>query len=106
MAVKVGDTSGCLEDIEFENSYEEDICNSFRSKAEEVWISELQEYDWAREDYNLSNEEVQKCLEKKEMPESFIEKYIAHCYFKPPFLYHKKNRIRYVNYVTILRKRN
>lgn len=90
MAVKVGDTSGCLEVIEFEKSYKEDIYMSFRPGAEKVWTGDLLQYDWTRECYNLSNEEMQKCLEKKEMPESFIEKYMAHCHFEPPFLYHKK----------------
>lgn len=91
MAVNVGDTSGCLEVIKFENSYIEDIFRSFRPEAEKVWTGDLQQYDWTRERYNLSEEEMKKCLEKKEMPESFIEKYMAHCYFQIPFLYHKKN---------------
>lgn len=90
MAVRAGDTSGCLEVIEFEHSYQEDIYKSFRPEAEKLWAGDLQQYDWLRKQYDLSNEEVHKCLDKEEMPESFIEKYMANCYFEPPFLYHKK----------------
>lgn len=91
MAVNIGDTSGCLEVIEFEKSYEDDIRKIFYPKAKEFWSGDSLKYDWNLKRYELSASEKKKYFNAEEMPDSFVDKYIAHCSSEPPFLYHKKN---------------
>lgn len=90
MAISTGDVSGCLEVIEFDGNYDEDIHNAFRSKAEEEWTDGLSYSEWFRDHYRLTAEEEQKRLNHEEMPESFIEKYMRRYYFRTPFLHHEK----------------
>lgn len=92
--IDVGDIFGCLEVIEFTDDYEKEVNYALKQVARHEWMSWMQNRafkSWFIEEYKLTKEEANLYIQEKEMPDTFVEKFLEnpYCQLRAPFLYHK-----------------